>query len=85
MTRCVFRRGAILARLLAGALGLAIAQPALPVNGAVSSYAFVNDDGSLRISRALALPDAPFDYQAVEKIPRHRGIGVWGFPIDPRP
>lgn len=36
---------------------------------------------------ALALPDAPFEYQALEKIARHRGIGVWGIPIDnaPRP
>lgn len=31
---------------------------------------------------ALALPDAPFDYQALEKIARHRGMGVWGIPLD---
>ena len=30
---------------------------------------------------ALALPDAPFEYQALEKIARHRGIGVWGIPV----
>lgn len=147
-------------RLLAGILALAIAPPALPVNGAVSSYAFVNDDGSLRVSGrtyrlygihipptgrscrederpvkcgsraalaldfkisgdfvrceprerrddgtisavctasgvdlaayllergwALALPDAPFEYQALERIARHRGVGVWGFSVDPR-
>jgi endonuclease YncB( thermonuclease family) len=146
---------------LAGLLGLACADPAGAANGAVSSYAFVNDDGSLRISGrtyrlygihipptgrtcrsderpvqcgsraalaldfkisgdfvrcepqqrhddgtisavctasgvdlaayllergwALALPDAPFEYQALEKIARHRGIGVWGFPVEPRP
>jgi endonuclease YncB( thermonuclease family) len=146
---------------LAGVLGLVSANPAVAVNGAVSSYAFVNDDGSLRISGrtyrlygihipatgrtcrsderpvkcgsraalaldfkidgdfvrcephqrhddgtisavctasgvdlaayllergwALALPDAPFEYQALEKIARHRGIGVWGFPVEPRP
>jgi endonuclease YncB( thermonuclease family) len=29
---------------------------------------------------ALALPDAPFEYVALEKIARSRGIGVWGFP-----
>ena len=28
---------------------------------------------------AVALPDAPFEYQALEKIARSRGLGVWGF------
>ena len=32
--------------------------------------------------RALALPDAPFEYHALEKIARHRGLGVWGMPAD---
>jgi endonuclease YncB( thermonuclease family) len=161
MAGCAFRCGIVVAGLIAGPLGLALAEPVLAVNGAVSSYAFVNDDGSLRISGrtyrlhgihippsgrtcraderpakcgsraalaldfridgdfvrceplarrddgtisavcsaggvdlaayllergwALALPDAPFEYQALERIARHRGIGVWGFPIDPRP
>lgn len=31
---------------------------------------------------AVALPDAPFQYAAMEKIARSRGIGVWGIPID---
>jgi endonuclease YncB( thermonuclease family) len=31
---------------------------------------------------ALALPDAPFEYHAIEKITRNRGIGVWGIPVD---
>jgi endonuclease YncB( thermonuclease family) len=31
---------------------------------------------------ALALPDAPFEYQALEKISRNRGVGVWGIPVD---
>ena len=31
---------------------------------------------------ALALPDAPFEYTALEKIARARGLGVWGTPID---
>jgi endonuclease YncB( thermonuclease family) len=31
---------------------------------------------------ALALPDAPFEYQALEKIARTQGVGVWGYPID---
>ncbi len=31
---------------------------------------------------ALALPDAPFEYQAAERIARHHGVGVWGIPAD---
>jgi len=31
---------------------------------------------------ALALPDAPFDYHALERIARHNHRGVWGFPVD---
>ena len=40
------------------------------------------DLGAYLIERgwALALPDAPFEYVALEKISRSRGIGVWGFP-----
>lgn len=30
---------------------------------------------------ALALPDAPFEYQALEKIARHKSFGVWGIPL----
>jgi endonuclease YncB( thermonuclease family) len=30
---------------------------------------------------ALALPDAPFQYHALEKIARTRGVGVWGTPV----
>jgi endonuclease YncB( thermonuclease family) len=33
---------------------------------------------------ALALPDAPFEYAAQEKIARHRGLGVWGLPVEKR-
>lgn len=29
---------------------------------------------------AVALPDAPVEYQALEKIARSRGLGMWGFP-----
>lgn len=32
---------------------------------------------------AVALPDAPFQYAAMEKIARAKGIGVWGIPVDP--
>lgn len=31
---------------------------------------------------AVALPDAPVEYQALEKIARSRGVGHWGFPVD---
>jgi len=31
---------------------------------------------------AVALPDAPFEYQALEKIARARNFGVWGLPVD---
>lgn len=31
---------------------------------------------------AVALPDAPFHYAALEKIAQSRGIGIWGVPVD---
>ncbi|MEA3276338.1 MAG: nuclease-like protein [Pseudomonadota bacterium] len=31
---------------------------------------------------ALALPNAPFEYHALEKIARTHELGVWGFPAD---
>lgn len=31
---------------------------------------------------ALALPDAPFEYVAIKKIARHKGIGVWGLAVE---
>ncbi|HJW56409.1 MAG TPA: thermonuclease family protein [Burkholderiaceae bacterium] len=31
---------------------------------------------------AIALPDAPFQYAAMEKIARAKGVGVWGIPVD---
>jgi endonuclease YncB( thermonuclease family) len=31
---------------------------------------------------ALALPDAPFEYQGLGKIARNQGVGVWGFTVD---
>lgn len=38
----------------------------------------------LRKGWAVALPDAPIEYKTLEKIARHRGIGIWGIPIDSR-
>ncbi|MGA7978829.1 MAG: nuclease-like protein [Chromatiaceae bacterium] len=31
---------------------------------------------------ALATPDAPFEYQALERIAENQGRGVWGFSVD---
>jgi endonuclease YncB( thermonuclease family) len=31
---------------------------------------------------ALALPQGPFEYHALEKIASRRGLGVWGYPAD---
>ncbi len=31
---------------------------------------------------ALALPDAPFEYQAMERIARAKALGVWGTAVD---
>ena len=31
---------------------------------------------------AVALPDAPLEYQTLERIAHAKGIGIWGFPID---
>ena len=31
---------------------------------------------------ALALPSAPFEYYALEKIASRRGVGVWGYSVD---
>jgi endonuclease YncB( thermonuclease family) len=52
----------------------------------VSAYCTVNGDDLaaylLERGWALALPDAPFEYQALEKIARQRGLGVWGFAVE---
>ena len=31
---------------------------------------------------ALALPNAPFEYHALERIASKREVGVWGYPVD---
>ena len=36
----------------------------------------------LEMGWAVALPDAPFEYQTLEKIARNRSFGVWGIPVD---
>ena len=36
----------------------------------------------IRQGWALARPEAPFEYAALERIAERQGIGVWGFPVD---
>jgi endonuclease YncB( thermonuclease family) len=58
-------------------------------DGTVSAYCTTDGDDLaaylLERGWALALPDAPFEYQALEKIARHRGLGVWGFAVERKP
>jgi len=61
-------------------------------DGSYTGRCFVNasafDEGDdlsaylLEYGWAVALPDAPVAYQALEKIARARGIGYWGIPVD---
>lgn len=55
-------------------------------DGSISATCRVNgeDLGAWLISQgwALATPDAPFEYHALERIARSRQIGVWGFAVD---
>ena len=61
-------------------------------NGSLTGQCFANysklDEGEdlsaylLERGWAVALPDAPIEYQTLEKIARHRGMGVWGISID---
>ncbi len=47
-----------------------------------------NEDLSLWMLQqgwALALPDAPFEYSAMERVARSKGVGIWGIPIDRMP
>lgn len=36
----------------------------------------------IRQGLAMAGPDAPFEYRALERIAESRGIGIWGFQVD---
>lgn len=36
----------------------------------------------IRQGLALAGPDAPFEYQALERIAESNGLGIWGFRVD---
>jgi endonuclease YncB( thermonuclease family) len=50
----------------------------------VSSFDEGEDLSAYLLERgwAVALPNAPIEYQTLEKIARSRGIGVWGIPVD---
>jgi endonuclease YncB( thermonuclease family) len=49
-----------------------------------SSFSEGIDLGAYLISEGLALagPDAPFEYRALERIAENNGRGVWGFQVD---
>ena len=54
----------------------------------VASCRAENDDLSewmLQRGWAVATPDAPFQYVAMERIAQSKGIGIWGIPIDTLP
>lgn len=68
-------------------------QKARYTDGSVSALCQIKDGGGLNdrvdlsaylLSRgwAVALPTAPFEYHTLERIARHRGLGVWGFQAD---
>ena len=52
----------------------------------VTGQCFVDDEdlSAYLLSKgwAVALPDAPFEYHTLERIARHRNLGLWGFPVD---
>jgi len=62
------------------------------VDGSISAICYVrqtfrtkgDDLGAFLLMRGLALasPDAPFEYVAMERIARARRLGIWGFPAD---
>ena len=61
-------------------------------DGSISAVCYVGrtfrtygeDLGAFLLIRgwAVALPDAPFEYVALERIARTRRLGIWGFPAD---
>ncbi len=56
-----------------------------PDGSITASCSAANDDLSawmLQKGWAVALPDAPFEYTAMERIAQSRGIGIWGTPVD---
>ena len=55
-------------------------------DGSVSAVCWVEGEDLaaylIRQGWALARPEAPFEYAALERIAESRGLGVWGFQVD---
>jgi endonuclease YncB( thermonuclease family) len=55
-------------------------------DGSITAACRVGDDDlsewMLQKGWATALPDAPFQYAAMENIAKSRGIGIWGIPVE---
>lgn len=49
-----------------------------------SSFDAGDDLGAYLISQGLALagPDAPYEYRALERVAEAQGVGIWGFQAD---
>ena len=56
-----------------------------PDGSVTASCTAGNDDLSewmLQRGWAVARPEAPFEYAAMERIAQSKGIGIWGIPVD---
>ena len=55
-------------------------------DGSVSAVCWADEEDLaaylIRQGWALARPEAPFEYTALERIAERQGIGVWGFQVD---
>lgn len=55
-------------------------------DGSLIGMCYVDDEDLaaylLERGWAAALPDAPVEYQILERIARNRSLGVWGIPVD---
>jgi len=61
-------------------------QRAANSDGSVTADCSVNgqdlSEWMLQKGWALALPDAPFEYAAMERIAQSKGVGIWGIAVD---
>ena len=55
-------------------------------DGSVSAVCWADEEDLaaylIRQGWALARPEAPFEYAALERIAERQGVGVWGFQVD---
>jgi endonuclease YncB( thermonuclease family) len=55
-------------------------------DGSIAASCRVGDEDlsefMLQRGWAVALPDAPFQYAAMERVAQAKGIGIWGIPVD---